>query len=100
MFCDTADEQNAWLDIAIDIRDCYVLMRRRKQVNLLSDIWYTQECLENEAELDDRAHDILIRFASFLPSPSKLNAASVLRSNSAESLVEWLENMEKRNDEE
>ena len=36
-------------------------------------------------------HIILMRFARFLPSPSKLNAASVIKSNSAEKLVRFLE---------
>jgi uncharacterized membrane protein len=35
-------------------------------------------------------HEVLIAFASRLPSPSKINAYSVLISNTAEELADWL----------
>lgn len=41
-------------------------------------------------------HKWILRFASLLPSPSQLNAVSVLESNSAEKLAEFLIVHEKR----
>ncbi len=43
----------------------------------------------------EKIYDMQMRFTRFLPSPSKLNAVSVLKSNSAEHLAVWLENEEK-----
>ncbi len=65
---------------------------------LIDDIKEVQESLGSEPPFDtskEKVYDMTLRFARFMPSPSKLNAVSVLKSNSAEHLAAWLENEEK-----
>ena len=69
--------------------------------DLLRDIKLVQHYLawtdagnSREAIQDETLHEMTMRFARFLPSPSKLNAVSVLKSNIAEKLTAWLEENE------
>lgn len=40
---------------------------------------------------DNRYYKVLYMLASHLPSPSKLNAYSVLKSNTPQKIAQWLE---------
>jgi hypothetical protein len=57
--------------------------------------------LFNDPEVDIKDHeeyyDMLVRLASHLPSPSKINACAVLKSNSAEKIAAFLEYYEGMN---
>jgi hypothetical protein len=46
---------------------------------------------------DDLVHKYTMRIARHLPSPSKLNAGSVLLSNEAEKVAEYIEQLESDN---
>lgn len=62
---------------------------------LVDDIREVQELMaKGDIDWDtpegEKVADMQLRFASLLPSPSKMNAVGVLSSNSAERLVEFL----------
>jgi len=41
-------------------------------------------------QADDSVNEMILRFARFMPSPSKLNAASTISMNPSDKLAKWL----------